>query len=271
MAPSGMTETEFQGLLDKVNEGLSQASLTAKSLHDSVMSMWDWLPPWLRHDITSAVDAMWHIMVKLFDYVKEFIMNPGWPPALWRTGDAWTNQVGAQASSVAGEAMLNAVQADDHWQGPAATAYKNTLPAQNAALTSIKSMCDALDTALKSMAGAIVVFWLICAAAIFSAVAEFFGEQAAADTGVGAPPAIAAFIASIAKLLGIITTGAAALWMFTGSSIGPYTSINQQLNNWNAFPPQSGGSQGDWPQATTPDTADGSFSDGNPSKWRFLA
>jgi hypothetical protein len=271
MTAVGMTDSDFNEILTKANTHLDKVSATSQAIYDSVSSIWDWLPPGLRHTINDLLTRMWDVVKELFDYVKEFILNPGWPPALWHAGEVWTGQVGSKASSVAGETTLNYVQVDDHWQGVAATAYKNTLPAQNAALTAIKTMCDALDTALKNMAAAIVAFWLACIAALLSALPEFGGEEAATDTGVGAPPAILAFIGSVLKLLGIISGSAVLLWAFAGSQIGPYTSMNQQLNNWGAFPPSSRGTAGNWPKATTPDMADGSLVDGSDSKWHFLS
>jgi hypothetical protein len=268
MSAVGMTDGEFDDILAKVNNNLSKMSLTSQSLYDTASMVWDWIPPWLKNDVDHALRKMMDIAQKVFDFLKEFIENPGWPPALWNAADTWTNDVGSKASSVAGRATLNYVHADDHWTGPAATAYKNALPAQSAAAAAIKTMCDALDSALKNMAAAIVVFWLACAAALISAIPEFGGEEAAADTGVGILPAILAFVGSVVKLLGIIAAAAAALWAFAGSQIGPYVSINQQLNNWTAFPPRND-PQGDWPQASTAATSDGSFTDGNPSQWRY--
>ncbi|MCU7730911.1 hypothetical protein ODJ79_44965 [Actinoplanes sp. KI2] len=271
MTAVGVTDSEFNDILTKVGTNLDKVQTSAQSLYDSVASIWDWIPPWLKDDVNHLLTKMWDIVKEVFDYIKEFVLNPGWPPALWHAGEVWTSQVGNPVSTVVGETTLNYSQVDDHWQGPAATAYKNTLPAQNAALAAIKATCDALDTALKTMAGAIVAFWLACLAALLSALPEFGAEEAAADTGVGAPPAILAFIASVVKLLGIISGSAALLWAFAGSQVGPYTTINQHLNNWSAFPPSGSGQQGNWPKATTPGMSDATFVDGHDSQWRFLA
>jgi len=271
MSAVGVTDGEFNDILTKASNHLEQVQQSALSLHDAVSSIWGWIPPGFKQGVNHLLTQMWEVVKELFDYIKEFVLNPGWPPALWHAGEVWTGQVGAPTSSVVGETSLNYAKVDDHWQGAAATAYKNTLPAQGAALSAIKTMCDALDTALKNMAGAIVAFWLACIAALLSALPEFGAEEAAADTGVGAPPAILAFIASVVKLLGIITGSAALLWAFAGSQVGPYTAMNQQLNNWSAFPPAGSGSQGNWPKATTADMSDANFVDGHDSKWRFLS
>jgi hypothetical protein len=271
MTAVGVTDSEFNDILTKANTHLQKVSATSQALYDTVSSLWDWLPPGVRHNINHLLTQMWNVVTELFDYVKEFILNPGWPPALWHASEVWTSHVGAPASSVAGETTLNYVQVDDHWQGVAATAYKNTLPAQNAALTAIKTTCDALDTALKNMAAAIAAFWLACVLALVNALPEFGAEEAAADTGVGAPPAILAFIGSVVKLLGIISGAAAMLWAFSGSQVGPYTGMNQQLNNWTGFPPSSPGSEGNWPKATTPGMSDANFAGGHDSKWHFLS
>ncbi|GAA2635278.1 hypothetical protein [Paractinoplanes durhamensis] len=272
MTAVGATDSEFNDILTQASTHLAKVQTSAQSLYDSVSAIWDWIPPWLKDDVNRFLTRAWDIVKELFDYVKDFVLNPGWPPALFHAGEVWVDKVGLAASSAVGQTSLNYTQVDDHWQGDAATAYKNTLPAQGLALGAIKTMCDALDTALKNMAGAIVAFWLACIAGLLSALPEFGAEEAAADTGVGAPPAILAFIASVVKLLGIISGAAALLWAFSGSQIGPYTAMNQQLNNWNAFPARPGSAaQGNWPAATTPGMSDASFLDGNDSNWRFLS
>jgi len=267
----GVTDSEFNDILAKVSANLDKVQTSAQSLYESVGAIWDWIPPWLKDDVNHLLTRMWDIVKEVFDYIKEFVLNPGWPPALWHAGEVWTGQVGKAVSSVVGETTLNYTQVDDHWQGPAATATKNTLPAQGTALTAVKSMCNALDTALKTMAGAIVAFWLTCLLALLNALPEFGAEEAAADTGVGAPPAILAFIGSVVKLLGIIAGAAGLLWAFLGSQVGPYTAMNQQLDNWSAFPPSGSGRQGDWPKATLPGMSDATFVGGHDSPWRFLA
>jgi hypothetical protein len=73
---------------------------------------------------------VWKVVREVFDFLKDFILNPGWPPALWHAGEVWTDQVGGPTSSLVGETSLNYVHINDHWQGAAAVAYKNTLPAR---------------------------------------------------------------------------------------------------------------------------------------------
>jgi hypothetical protein len=270
MPPAGTTDTDFSSILDQIDKGLTSANASAEGIYLAVTKLWNWLPPWLRHDIEAALKEMWHLLQKLYDTIKEFVLNPGWPPALWHASETWTNQVGATASLLAGDATLNEAAADDHWQGAGATAYKNTLPAQAAALNGIKTMTDALDTALKGMAIAIVGFWILLAAALVTAIIEFTGEEAAADTGVAAPAAIVAFCVSVVKVIAVIVAAVGALWGYTSAWFGPYASINQQAKFWGPYP-QGAGTEGSWPPATTADTSDGSYEDGDQSDWRYLA
>src|ERR1700759_5331327 len=97
----GVTDSEFSDIMDKVTTNLNKVQTSAEALADSVSGIWSWIPGF-GHEVEQLMDRVWAVVKEVFDYIKEFILNPGWPPALWHAGDAWTDHVGAAANSLVG-------------------------------------------------------------------------------------------------------------------------------------------------------------------------
>src|SRR5215212_1782153 len=109
----GTTDGEFSDILNDFNNYISKTSLTSDHLYESIVDLWNWLPAPVREKINDALKWMWQKLQDLWDFIVDFVTNPGWPPALWNAGNDWTSKVGKNASLVSGQATLNYTQVDD--------------------------------------------------------------------------------------------------------------------------------------------------------------
>ena len=261
MGASVMSASEFEDLLGRV-EHKSQEMVQA--VNDLLAKLKHWasfLGP-LGHGIGDALRWVGQRIVDFANWLADLITHPGVPWTLWNHGSDWSGApIAGKISNLVGKATLDETRVDDAWTGPAADAYKNTLPRQKEAMGKLVTYAQQIDDALTKMAIAIGALWLAILSAIIAALVEYLGEGAAASTGVGAPPAAAAAGVSTAKLLGIIS---GALDLFFGfivvTTLPVLKELRQNLTDNSAFP------DGNWPRSTT-DMSDGSLSDGDTTDW----
>jgi hypothetical protein len=258
-----MSDGEFQSLLGRVEDGLRRAENACQSLFDHVNGWTSWLGP-LASGIRSALNKIGELLSTLFREIGKFFTQPGVPWTLWAHGNDWSGEpIGGRVSKLVAKSTLDEIRTDDVWQGPAADAYRNTLPRQKDALAAIKAAADLIDSVLSKVALAIGAFWLAVAALILSLWVELTAESGAAATGVGAPAAAAAAGISLAKALALLGTAGGALYAFLANdAMSSMKDLRQQVHNDSAYP------DGQWPRSTT-DLSDGSLSDGDTTDWRM--
>lgn len=261
MGAAVMSTSEFEDLIDRVERKAQELLNTSQDLTDKLRHMASWLGP-LGHSIGDILAEVGQRIKEFFVWLGDVIVHPGRPWDLWSAGNDWSGgPVAGKVSDLVGKATLDETRVDDAWQGPAADAYKNTLPRQKEALSKVVTFAQQIDDALTKMAIAIGALWLAILGAILSAVIELIAESAAASTVVGAPPAAAGFAASTAKLLAIVSAALAAFFAFIVANTVPVMkSLHQNLYDDTAFP------GGKWPRSTT-DFSDGSLSDGDTTDW----
>jgi hypothetical protein len=261
MGAAVMSASEFEDLIDRVERKTQEMIRTVNELFARLQHWASWLGP-LGHSIGEVLKQIPQRIQQFVEWLIDLITNPGVPWTLWNHGNDWSGApIAGKLSNLVGKATLDETRVDDAWQGPAADAYKNTLPRQKEALGKLVTYAQQVDDALTKMAIAIGALWLAILSAIIAAVVEYLGESAAAATGVGAPPAAAGAAVSTAKLLAIVSAALDLFFVFIVANTLPVLKeLRQNLSDNSSFP------DGSWPKSTT-DFSDGSLSDGDTTDW----
>lgn len=261
-ATGDITELEFGEILEQVIGQVSRAQTLATQVDTQVRSIVSNLPDFATGPIFANLDHLRRLSGEISTKLSRFLAQPGNPAQLQATRDQWINLVGAKASVLVGTSTLDYVQADDHWQGVAADAYKNTLLPQKQALTAIKEAANDIADQLNAMSFAIVGFWVAVISALASFVAALIAAVAATATVVGAPAGAAVAAAAAALAVTWLAATAAGTYVLFDQIGEATTALQQRLVENDAFP------QGWWPRSTT-DMSDGSLNDGDDTDWHL--
>jgi hypothetical protein len=263
MTATVMSQSEFESVLARIEERLRQANQEGQQLVSTVRRWANLLGPF-ADDLDAILDWIVDLLVKIGRTIFEFITQPGVPWTLWNHGSDWSGPpIAGRISAQIAKSTLDQTRVDDFWQGPAADAYKNTLPRQKEALAKLVGYTKTIDDVLTRMAIAIGAFWLAILTGIIALVVELMGEGAAATTGVGAPPAAAGAAVSLVKFLGIVSASLDVFYVFVMANTLPaIKDLHQDVSDASAFP------DGQWPHPSI-DLADASLSDGDPTDWHL--
>jgi uncharacterized protein YukE len=263
MGASVMSASEFEDLIDRVERKTQELLHTADELFAKLRHWASWLGPFgdAIGEVLSQIPQRIHDLVA---WVFDLVTNPGVPWTLWNHGNDWSGTpIAGKISNLVSKATLDETRVDDAWQGPAADAYKNTLPRQKESLSKMVTFAQSIDDALTKTAVAIGALWLAILTAFISAVVEYLAESAAASTGVGAPAAAAGAAASTAKLLALVSAALDLFFVFiVANTLPTLKDLRQDLMDNSSFP------DGHWPRSTT-DFSDGSLSDGDTTDWHL--
>jgi hypothetical protein len=235
----------------------------------------------LAHDIAAGVDAVLslvpHAVAAIGHTIGAFVRQVeayiwalgellaagGSPSALRAAGAAWTTEVGAVTSALAGDTSIDVSLVDDRWTGVAADAYRNTLLPQQQALAAIKATTDEIDSGLQEFAGALRSFWvsmLGAAVSLCAALAVALGQIAGVLT---APVGAAAGIGAIGAFGKFVADATADFVTLSSSAAARSAEVTRRLTTNSAF--RSGGR---WPRSTT-DLTDASITDGDDTDWHL--
>jgi hypothetical protein len=153
----------------------------------------------------------------------------------------WSSTVGGPVSEKVGTVDAGLLTVDDTWNGTAADAYRQLLPAQKAALAAVKTtFTDPIATAFSSLAKATYIFWGALIAAIVGLAADIVGGLASSATIIGLPAT--PFILVAAGLVAG-TAIAAGEWNLGSTASDLNTTLQQKLAESTAYP------NGHWPPA----------------------
>jgi hypothetical protein len=219
------------------------------------------LPGDFGNELAAALAQLRRMFDEAMADLAALIAQAGSPDTLRAAGAVWAGEVGGTVSRLAGLATLNGVRADDYWSGVAADAYRNTLPAQQAALTMIKSAGDEIDATLNALASAIIRFWFAVAVTVVGFAVAVASAVATASTGVGAPVGVTIAVAAVAATGVAVNEAVTDLATITTDIRDQAAGLQRRLANDTAFP------GGRWPRSTTPISGDGSISDGDDTDW----
>lgn len=193
--------------------------------------------------------------------LTEIAWSFGDPDALRDAAAGWRRDVVGVVAPLAGLATLNGMQADDHWSGPAATAYRNTLPAQHVALVALVDIGNEIDAALTDMAGALNLFRYGVVAAVAVLVTAVIEAVVVASTGVGLPAAVKLLVTGLAAFAAFLGTAVLLLVQQVNDVAAGAAALERRLVGGTAFP------GGTWPRSTTPVSSDAALLDGDDTDW----
>jgi hypothetical protein len=221
------------------------------------------LPDVFGHELREALARLRRLFDEAMRELDALIAQAGSPTALRAAGAVWSGEIGGMVSRLAGLATLNGIRADDHWSGVAADAYRNTLPAQQSALTAVQAVGAEIDATLNDLASAIIRFWLAVAVAMVAFVVAVASAVATASTGVGAPVGVTIAIAAVGATAVAVNEALTDLTAITTDIRDQAAGLQRRLGNATAFP------GGRWPRSTTPISGDGSIDDGDDTDWHL--
>ena len=258
-----VTEVDLTAVLHDIRSGLGQAATLVDELVASVEAVLDGLPDAAVAGARAGLAELRRRFAEAVHRLDHLIATAGETTVLRRTGSAWVDGIGATTSRLAGVAALNITRVDDHWTGLAADAYRNTLPAQQAALSAITFTSHEVDATLNDLASAIVRFWVSIGTACVGLVVTLAGALGSAGTVVGVPLATGIALAGVGALA---TAGTAAISNLTDITTGAAArsaELERRLATDTAFP------LGAWPRSTTEVSPDASITDGDGSDWHL--
>jgi uncharacterized protein YukE len=243
-----VTNPDPDSLQGPVDDILQEIQGKTTDLFNGINDILSWVP-WPLSElipvIEQGIEALEQKIKEFWDQVNEFIHERGSSSALTQAGQIWQQQVATPAGNLAGKLSPNIMQAEDDWTGDAANAYKNTIPAQDSALTAIQKIANQIDTSLTNIASAIGSFWTAVYAALAAFVVGLIGAVAACCTVVGIPVGIAAVCGVAGVIIAGITAAVMAITGIINSAKAEQTQLIQQLSDNSNFP------SGQWPVSTS--------------------
>ncbi len=229
-----------QEIIDLVNT-FTQKLEDLRNGVNRIIDMLPWGMGWVGDKIRDAWNWLMDKVSSVWDPIVYYFSNLGSPSSLSAAADQWSSAVGGPVSGRVGVADLGSLAVDDNWSGSAAEQYRQKVPLQKTALTSIKTtFTDGISTALKDLSSAIIQFWVSCLAALGALIAAAITAVASTATIFGAPAAPFILGGGVA-IFGIAFWGANEI--FLGQGRGANSTLTQKLNDNTGYP------GGNWPVA----------------------
>jgi hypothetical protein len=151
---------------------------------------------------------------------------------------------------------------EDFWAGPAATAYTQAIPTQQAAAAKVAEMVSTTRETIQDLAYSLTGLYVAIAAALMIGLYEILGGAAMLATFFLIPEGL--FTITLAVLTAIATIGTiyTAGSVIMQGSLENFAKLLELKNDSSAF------DNGHWPKVTS-DLGDGSTTDGNRSMWSY--
>jgi hypothetical protein len=257
------TAADLEHTLAAIRDTAGEAHRAVDSVISAGEAALTVLPGVFGNELREALARLRRMFDGAMRELAELIAQAGSPETLRAAGAVWAGDIGGTVSRLAGLATLNGTGADDYWTGVAADAYRNTLPAQQAALSTVKAVGDEVDTTLNALASAIIRFWFAVAVAMVGFVVAVASAIATASTGVGAPVGVTIAIAAVGATAVAVNEAVTDLTTITTDIRDQAAGLQRLLTNDTAFP------FGRWPRSTTSISGDGSISDGDDTDWHL--
>ena len=257
-----LSKAEFELTLADIEQRMEQMQRDARRLIATVRQ-WTAVGPFDSpfDDILIWIDAQ---VEETKATIARYLPYPGKPWILSAYGSEWSGPgIAGLISEQAAKPTLDEFRVDEFWIGPAAETYKNSLKRQTEALSAIAGFARNVDDALTSMATVIWFVWLVVLAAIIELILICVAGGAAAATGVGIPPGVAAVAAGIAKFIAVFLAALIAACAFVWANALPkIQAVQQNRYDSTAFP------DGHWPRPRG-HLIESEASAGDPSAWRL--
>ncbi|MDT7580594.1 MAG: hypothetical protein QOK35_1858 [Pseudonocardiales bacterium] len=236
--------TDAAALLVGVHTALDEAAGHVDTLCDVVGAAVDGLPPGIAVDARARVADLRQAFAGVVTDLGGMLATAGDPGALRTAGTAWTDDIGAPVSRLVGVAADDVMETDDRWSGPAADAYRATLPAQQTALAAIVATGLEVDAVLGELAAAITDFWIAIGTACLGLVLALAGALGSAATVVGAPAAAGIALAGVGAVVAAGSSALSSLGGITTAAAARGAALDRRLADSSAFP------LGAWPRST---------------------
>ncbi|MFI0468539.1 hypothetical protein ACH347_31025 [Saccharopolyspora sp. 5N102] len=242
------TADQFSAVLDKAQHLLGRLERMSGEVVSAVESKANALPGVIADKVIWTLEQSIKPYNDGLQLIRNYLSHPGDADALRKASEAWNSEVGGVASDLAATISTQFLKADDAWEGKAAYTYKQTIPGQQEALKSIKTITDALMDALTELASAVTSF--------MSAIAIATGTLAAATgtlimAGLASLPGLVVWFLSCATaVFASLSSAGEQLSSFAKTVRTQMAALKKQLENNATFP------NGEWPKQTT-DLSDG--------------
>jgi uncharacterized protein YukE len=228
-------------LLEQITATIGRIQAKTDDLQQSITGKLGWLPGGLRDGVVAGWNRFSALMADIWHALADILGHLGSPDALYTAARTWSSSVGGPVSETVGQVDASVLTVDDTWNGTAADAYRQLLPAQKAALTAVKTVfTDAIATALSGLAKGIYVFWGALAAAIVGLATGIVAGLASASTILGLPATPVIIVSA-----GLVAAAAIAAgeWNLGSTAADLNTTLQEKLAESTAFP------GGHWPSA----------------------
>lgn len=216
---------EVERKVDELRQGL-----------DRVLSRVPAYLSWVADRIREGWSVLQDKIGQFFDWMGEKLAYAGSPGALADAAKRWQTEVAGAMSQALDRSELGALAVDDRWQGEAADQYRQKIPGQRAAMTSVQARAGQISASLDSLHLAIYVFWGAVAVAVGALVGGIVGALASTATILGAPAG--PFIAAAAVVAALIAVGAGTVNLNAqadSASLKLQTAISTGTQDWPSF------------------------------------
>jgi len=176
-------------MADTLLEQVHELIVRAHQLWDEVCKQTPAYLSWLVDRAQHKMDDVWEQVQHTWDALI-------WPGEIWHVADEWSKSVAGPIAKKVGLVAKTQMTVDDHWSGPAASAYADALPSQQAALKSVERYANTLSKAYNDYASAMRELLIGFVAALVAFVIALVGALASIDTVAG--PIVAAIGGAVA-------------------------------------------------------------------------
>ncbi|WP_432967934.1 hypothetical protein [Dactylosporangium sp. CA-233914] len=215
----------------------------------------------LAAPLDATLAALDRAAADAYAQVRPMLADPGDPLALWQAADRWRTTVAAPVGTRVASFTADFVHADDHWRGSAATAYRNTLPSQHAALELTESVAADTADSLRTASAVLAAYWSALISAATGLATSLAVAAAATTAPLTAPAGAALALAALEEFMAAEKVLNHALHRELDQVRRKQFALLGRLTDGTVYP------GGHWPVSATDTVADASLSDGDPLDW----
>jgi hypothetical protein len=236
---------DLPALLDGVRAALDEAARGVDALCGAVETALGTVPVATTSCVRAELVDLRQAIRSVAEHLRGLLRAAGDPTRLRATGAEWVGSVAGPVSAVVVVASDTVQQADDHWSGAAADAYRATFLPQRNALTAVVAACSDVDVTLTDLAAAVTAFWIAIGTACLGLVLAMAGALGTAASAVGAPAAAGIALAGVGALVAAGDKALSSLTTITATAAARSAALHRRLADDTAFP------LGAWPRSTT--------------------
>lgn len=239
MDPEGNLKAGDMDIAAEAREALENVQQKLEELTSFVNSVLSKVPDMLSYIVDRFMDAWNWMLEKLgefWDWFTDKLSYAGNPFVLGGAATAWRQSVAGPMTNVVRSIDDAQLAADDVWEGFGAEQYRQHLPAQREAMSSIAGdFAETVASVLDSIQTAIIVFWGGVVVAIASLAFGIAAATASGATIVGLPAVPAAVAAAVGVAVTSLGVTLAILYSNASSARSTLASTASGVSSWPAF------------------------------------